>query len=109
MPFCSTPDVPLTAEEIARLSALPDGAHEVKPVLGCELESGHGGPHWAQAQAEDRGADSITNWWLRWDDSIDLREWAHDDTCRVDSTAGDPDHDICLLPVGHAGCHSWAL
>lgn len=104
---CQAPEVALTQEEIDRLNDLPHAAHDVKPFLGCELELGHEGPHYALAQADDRSEDDITNWWLRWHGADEIREWVHNATCRVDSTAGDPDHDLCLLPVGHAGAHSW--
>lgn len=100
---CMAESVELTPEEIQRLEKLPHAAHEVKSPLECEVEAGHAGPHWALAQADDRGADGITNWWLRW--TGNSREWAHDQTCYADN------HDaseLCLLPASHAGVHSWA-
>ncbi|WP_063731084.1 hypothetical protein [Streptomyces sp. RTd22] len=104
MRFCSTPEVALTDQEITRLADLPHAAHEVTPGLDCELELGHEGPHYALAQADDRSHDSVTNWWLRWDEANGPREWVHDPACRVDSPTGD---ELCLLPEGHAGGHSW--
>lgn len=100
---CRTAGAELSAEEVRHLEQLPDAAHKVETPLDCELEAGHPGPHVSLAQADDRGTDGLTNWWLRWSDHS--REWAHDSTC--DSENGDAS-ELCLLPDSHEGVHSWA-
>ncbi|WP_328545444.1 hypothetical protein [Streptomyces europaeiscabiei] len=98
-----TEGVEFSADEVQRLEQLPNAAHEVKSPLDCELEAGHAGLHVGLAQSEDRGTDGITNWWLRWSDQS--REWTHEPTCYTEN------HDaseLCLLPAGHEGAHSWS-
>ncbi|MGV9226378.1 hypothetical protein ACWDPF_27340 [Streptomyces albogriseolus] len=99
---CRTEGVKLTQDEVDRLTQLPDGAHMVEDHLLCELEDGHVGPHWALAQSEDRDGETHRYWWLRW--SADEREWAHDTAC----PAEDEELELCMLPEGHVGGHSFS-
>lgn len=104
---CTAPIEELTAEEVEKLDSLPDAAHQVEPVLRCELEMAHAGPHYALGQTQDNGTEPVKNWWLRWHDADEIREWVHDADCDASASAG-ATHEDCLHPAGHEGAHSWA-
>lgn len=98
-PVCSGATV-LTPEEMARLDALPNGAHLIEPDRECHiLQDGHDGPHLALGQ--ESGADE---WWLLWDDA-QLREFKVLPPCPVEDAELE---ESCLLPVDHKGPHTCA-
>ncbi|MEV4416316.1 hypothetical protein [Catellatospora sp. NPDC049609] len=70
----------------------------------CVLQRGHPAEHTAGiAKHESQGEDA---WWLLWEtDGHRCTELAHCPAYR----ATHPDFDICQLPAGHWGHHSWLL
>lgn len=99
IPQCTATTV-LTAEEMARLDALPDGAHMVEPDHVCAiLQDGHDGPHLTLGQ--ECGDDE---WWLVWD-GAELREFRVLPPCPVEDVELE---ESCLLPVDHEGPHTCA-
>jgi hypothetical protein len=53
--------IQLTAEEIARLEALPMGANVIVPERWCSLESGHAGSPFALGQSS-----GDEEFWIQW-------------------------------------------
>jgi hypothetical protein len=100
-------EISLTAAEIHRLESVPEPAHLVEPVLPCELQVGHAGPHLALAQAYG----GVHELWLRWlpphqRDLVQLDE----ECLAVDPDPEDPDDPwTCELPAGHVGAHTFEL
>ena len=96
----------LSQQELDALDKLPQGANEINfTTLSCELEAGHAGPHLALGQ--NYGARAR---WLQW--AHDWLDIAHEDHCEADRPLfGDipGDRDMCLLPVGHSGAHSFEI
>jgi hypothetical protein len=96
--------------EIRVLEARPDPAHEIEPVVPCELQDGHPGPHLALGQAYG----AITELWLRWlaGQPLEFLEVAETGYCPAE---GPPDPEDpgelldCRLPGGHPGSHSFLL
>lgn len=101
--------VTLTAAEITYLERLPAPAYAVEPELPCELQAGHAGPHLAVGQSCE-GEDGRAVW-ARWT-SPAAREWiAVADTCPAEDTSDpeDLDSELCQLPEGHVGAHSFEM
>jgi hypothetical protein len=72
--------------------------------LRCALQNHHVGPHMAHVhQFPHVGASEAM--WLVWDDG--LRDWRRIAHCSAYSA--EPDYDICQIPEGHEGHHSWLL
>ncbi|MEV4416076.1 hypothetical protein [Catellatospora sp. NPDC049609] len=70
----------------------------------CALQRGHPGAHTAGIAKHETGAEGA--WWLQWDSGgHHCIELAHCTAYR----AAHPDYDICQLPAGHWGYHSWLL
>ncbi|GAA2377311.1 hypothetical protein [Nonomuraea africana] len=89
-----------TDDELARLDALPDPAHELEPAAACELEAGHEGPHLALGQTS--GFDD--EWWIRF--RGDVREFVTPKPCLAET----PDESWrCGLPQDHPGVHTFEL
>ncbi|MEU9886793.1 hypothetical protein [Sphaerisporangium sp. NPDC051011] len=99
-PWCCVP-VELTAEEVAFLDGLPDGAHTVESVRPCEIQEGHEGVHMSLGQA----AKDDVEWWILWDDAGG-REIGVLPPCEIE----DPESEHqCVLPLGHPGRCGFAL
>lgn len=98
------------------LAALPGGVHEIQAEMACELEAGHPGPHYALAQGYAARPEfpgvSCRSRWVRWNDGadhdwLDIEDSAH---CWTDGPSLEevPDeNDVCRLPGGHEGCHTF--
>lgn len=83
------------------LNSLPGAPDEVSWHLGCELEPGHSGPHYAFGQTSE-GHDE---YWLRWDNpATTATEIVALAGCPV--TSDEPPRPSCTLPEGHAGGHN---
>jgi hypothetical protein len=94
--------VELTDVEIAWLDHLYGAVNEVAGRHYCELETGHAGRHAALGQRDVRG-----DWWVWWAEDDGSREILLMDPCPVEQDTTDPDQRPCLLPIGHAGGHSY--
>jgi hypothetical protein len=104
--FCGE-SLTLSQKEIAALEARPDPAHELEPVLDCELEAHHHGPHLALGQAY--GAEAEV--WLQWLPGERRELVEKRDYCEAEEPdPRDPDDPwTCELPAGHPGAHSFDL
>jgi hypothetical protein len=104
--FCDE-SLTLSQEEIAALEARPDPAHGLEPVLDCELEAHHHGPHLALGQAY--GAEAEV--WLQWLPGERRELVEKRDYCEAEEPdPRDPDDPwTCELPAGHPGAHSFDL
>lgn len=108
LPVCAEP-LKLSRSEITTLQARPGPVHEIEPVVECELQAGHPGPHVALGQAYAAEPEL----WLRWlpGDCRTMFEKTDSEYC--DAEGPDPDNrddlEGCLLPAGHPGAHSFRL
>ncbi|MEV8639452.1 hypothetical protein AB0395_48210 [Streptosporangium sp. NPDC051023] len=91
----------LTSDEYRILDELPDGANTVEVEAHCWVQEGHPGQHMTLGQA--CGAEDV-EWWLRWGD--EGRDLAAVEMCPEADPAS---ADLCLLPAGHWGRHSYGL
>ena len=90
-----------TDAELKALSARGGGGHHVlEDGYACELEATHPGPHLFLAQAYDDG-----ELWLAWDG--EHRELLPLAPCEAEEAEGD--QEVCTLPAGHHGRHSFEL
>lgn len=82
-----------------------EGSHEIRPVVGCELELGHDGPHASLGQADViiDGAAAADRWavWTTVEDARVIPAEA----CRAEILDMDGEEAGCPLPTGHAGPH----
>ena len=97
--------VNLTEAEIAWLESLPHAAHDMPGRVWCELGAAHTGRHVALGQADDVGGPDgpEVNYWIWWEDDGSTYEIANGEACGA--RLGDPESDLCLLPVDHPGRH----
>lgn len=73
--------------------------------LGCCLDAGHAGPHWSFVETPTTTkSDDGPEVWVRWDGTgVALVTTA---MCNEEAR-DDRDGDMCLLPAGHVGSHSF--
>jgi hypothetical protein len=96
-------DTEITAAQFAALSALPDPVEPVTRRHACDLAAGHEDDHIAFVVASDGGD---TWWWLCWGRQGQVV--VQIDPCEVTEPEL-PALEICLLPAGHPGSHSFDL
>jgi len=89
------------ATECEKLVTVPDPLDPVRLDLTCELAAGHEDSHVAFAVAA-RGGNQL--WWLRWAER--LRDLVQIDLCEGEDA---DERDVCLLPHGHRGPHSFEI
>lgn len=93
----------LTDAEIRALESLPEPvAHELQPVLQCELQREHSGEHVSLGQSGGDGS----NWWLSWPTGV--RALQPLPICPA-SAVEDGEDDPCTLPMGHDGAHDFEM
>ncbi len=108
LPVCAEP-LALSEAEIRTLQARPDPANEIEPVVECELQDGHPGPHLALGQSYGAAAEV----WLRWQPGQhpELAEVPEPGFCTAEGPGPDDPGEPwqCHLPAGHPGAHSFQL
>lgn len=92
----------ITEAQAATLAGLPGLLGQVQGCIVCELTAGHQGTHVAFLVASHEGDRP---WWMQW--SHQYSNVITLDMCNHDSN--EPDQDPCLLPLDHAGPHSFDL
>lgn len=103
--------IALTCTEVAALEVIKHGHHKIDEVLWCELEPGHEGLHHALGQTAG-DSERSSDYWLRWDDQGERRDITVLDGCTALEDPSDPEghhSDMCVLPAGHAGSHSFSF
>ena len=96
-------------DHVRTLEARLDPAHEIEPVVWCELQQGHPGPHLALGQAYE---DAI-ELWLRWQSglSAEIFEVGEPGYCTAEGPDPEESGEVveCQMPTGHPGAHSFQL
>jgi hypothetical protein len=91
------------------LEARPDPAHEIEPVVECELQHGHPGSHLALGQSYGDAAEL----WLRWQPGQPAGLLKVDEPGYCTAEGPDPEEPgelmECHMPAGHPGAHSFQL